>query len=120
MRSLGDLERSIMDILWSLLEAASAQDIRELLNETEEGKSLAITTILTVLSRLEKKGMVNRDRKLRPHQFTAVASREDHTVELLRTVLGSVPNRTAVLARLIGEISPTEAAQVKSLLADQS
>ncbi|MFC0580869.1 BlaI/MecI/CopY family transcriptional regulator [Micrococcoides hystricis] len=118
MRSLGDLERSIMDILWTDARPLSAQDVREALLDADSGRELAVTTILTVLTRLEKKGMVQRDRDIRPHQFVAVASREDHTVELLRNVLGTVPDRSAVLARLIGEISPQEAEQVRSMLAE--
>ena len=120
MRSLGDLERSIMDILWSGLGPLSAQDVREALSASADQKELAVTTILTVLTRLEAKGMVQRDRSVRPHHFSAVSTREDHTMELLRTVLDTVPDRTAVLARLLGEISPQEAQQVRSLLSQQN
>lgn len=109
-----------MDILWSGLGPLSAQDVREALSETAGQKELAVTTILTVLTRLENKGMVCRDRSVRPHQFSSTSSREDHTMELLRTVLGTVPDRTAVLARLIGEISPQEAQEVRSLLSQQN
>ena len=42
--------------------------------------------------------MVQRERGTRPHRYQAVSSREEHTVELMHEVLGSAPDREAVLA----------------------
>ncbi|VXB44438.1 Transcriptional regulator BlaI [Citricoccus sp. K5] len=109
--ALGDLERSVMDLLWDRPGAHTANDVRDAL-----AGDLAVTTVLTVLSRLEKKGLVHRDGGRRPHRYAAASSREDHTVGLLNEVLGSVPDREAVLARFIGEIGPDEAAAVRRLL----
>src|SRR6476469_9154347 len=66
MASLGELERAVMDLLWAGQEAATANTLRDLLAQSSaaqggpghEGKELAVTTVLTVLSRLEKKGLV--------------------------------------------------------------
>ena len=75
-----------------------------------------MTTVLTVLSRLEKKGLVERERDIRPHRYRAVTSRADHTAELMLEVLGSAPDREAVLARFIGTVSDGEAATLRKLL----
>jgi predicted transcriptional regulator len=109
--ALGDLERSVMDLLWDRPGTHTANDIRDAL-----AGDLAVTTVLTVLSRLEKKGLVRRDGGRRPHRYAASSSREDHTVGLLNEVLGSVPDREAVLARFIGGIGPDEAAALRRLL----
>jgi predicted transcriptional regulator len=69
-----------------------------------------------VLSRLEKKGLVERERSIRPHRYRAVTSRADHTAELMLEVLGSAPDREAVLARFIGTVSEGEAATLRKLL----
>ena len=95
MASLGELERAVMDLLWAGHEAATAN---------------------TVLSRLEKKGLVERERGTRPHRYQAVSSREDHTAELMHEVLGSAPDREAVLARFIGSVSEGEAETLRKLL----
>ena len=79
-------------------------------------KELAVTTVLTVLSRLEKKGLVERERGTRPHRYQAVSSRADHTAELMHEVLGSAPDREAVLARFIGSVSEGEAETLRKLL----
>ena len=125
MASLGELERAVMDLLWAGQEAATANTLRDLLAQDSEagdgtaghqGKDLAVTTVLTVLSRLEKKGLVERERGTRPHRYQAVSSRADHTAELMHEVLGSAPDREAVLARFIGSVTESEAATLRKLL----
>jgi predicted transcriptional regulator len=120
MGSLGVLERLIMDILWDSTGSLSANELRVLLvdptTSTGSKRPLATTTILTVLSRLEIKGFVSRDRRNRPHVYTYALSRADHTAELMHQVLGTVPDRAAVLARFIGDVSPQEAETMRQLL----
>lgn len=125
MASLGELERAVMDLLWAGQEAATANTLRDLLAQStpteggtagHAGKDLAVTTVLTVLSRLERKGLVERERGTRPHRYQAVSSRADHTAELMHEVLGSAPDREAVLARFIGSVTDTEAETLRKLL----
>jgi predicted transcriptional regulator len=112
MATLGELERSIMELLWASHDALSAYDLQEQL----AGRELAATTILTVLSRLEKKGFVARSRDARPHRYTAAATREDHMADLMHEVLGTATNRTAVLERFVGQVTPEEAKTLRALL----
>ena len=121
MATLGDLERAVMDLLWEHQEAITANTLRDLLSQRpsedeEPARALAVTTVLTVLSRLEKKGLVERERASRPHRYRAVTSREEHTAELMLEVLGSAPDREAVLARFIGTVSAGEAETLRNLL----
>lgn len=110
-----------MDLLWTAPEASTANDLRDRLAQSEsqgqEGKDLAVTTVLTVLSRLEKKGLVERERGTRPHRYRAVSTREDHTARLMHEALGTAPDREAVLARFIGSVTESEAATLRRLLA---
>lgn len=117
-----------MDVLWDAHEPLSAGDLREALNRaaatgpvgtgtTGTGKELAVTTVLTVLSRLENKGFVTRDRESRPHVYRASTSRAEHMAELMHEVLGSAPDRDAVLARFVGQVSASEAEHLRKLLA---
>lgn len=117
--ALGELERSVMDLLWDQPEPMTANEVRDALGQAspdDDAKPLAVTTVLTVLSRLEKKGLLSRQGDRRPHRYAPVSSREEHTAGLLHEVLGSAPDREAVLARFIGGISPDEAAAVRRLL----
>lgn len=122
MATLGDLERAVMDLLWEHQDAITANGMRDMLAQgsseagEDSSRPLAVTTVLTVLSRLEKKGLVERERSSRPHRYRAVTTREDHTAELMLEVLGSAPDREAVLARFIGTVSAGEAETLRKLL----
>lgn len=116
MATLGDLERSVMDVLWDAGEARSAAALRDELASRHEGRELAATTVLTVLSRLQNKGFVTRDRDSRPHLYAAATGRAEHMAELMHEVLGSSPDREAVLARFVGQVRPAEAEALRRLL----
>lgn len=119
MATLGDLERTVMELLWATPESLTANELRDAIAEAplgEAGRELAVTTVLTVLSRLEKKGLVERERNSRPHRYKSVTSREAHTADLMHEVLVTAPDREAVLARFIGSVSETEAQTLRKLL----
>jgi predicted transcriptional regulator len=69
------------------------------------GRELAVTTVLTVLSRLEGKGIVRRARDGRAHTYEAIAGREEHTADLMRQVLDTAGDRDDALARFVGSVS---------------
>jgi predicted transcriptional regulator len=100
-----------MDLLWQSPEPVPASELRDRLPGDP-----AITTVLTVLSRLEAKGFVTRDRARRPHLFSAMLGRDDYMAELMHEVLGSAPDREAVLARFIGRASQSETEHLRKLL----
>lgn len=114
MARLGELERAVMDVLWSASAPLTAREVAERLPE----RDLAPTTVLTVLSRLERKDVVRRSRDGRAHTYRAVARREDHVAELMHEVLGSAPDhdRGAVLARFVGTVSAEEAEALRRAL----
>ncbi|MCY7404563.1 MAG: BlaI/MecI/CopY family transcriptional regulator [Cryobacterium sp.] len=120
MANLGVLERLLMNVLWDSPAPLTANELKESLVRRERGamptKPPATTTVLTVLSRLETKGFVTRDRSVRPHAYTAVMTRATHTAGLMHEVLGQVPDRQAALVRFIGGVTPQEADTLRQLL----
>ncbi|AWB86626.1 BlaI/MecI/CopY family transcriptional regulator [Mycetocola zhujimingii] len=116
MATLGELERSVMDVLWSTDGSLSANDLRDSLDSGLGAREVAVTTVLTVLSRLENKGFVERDRSTRPHLYRSVTSRAEHTADLMHEVLGTANDREAALARFVGQVSPQEAETLRALL----
>ena len=83
MASLGELERAVMERLWAADGPVAATTLRDELAD----RGVALTTVHTVLTRLEQKGFVVHDDE-RPRRFRARASREDHAAELMHEVLG--------------------------------
>lgn len=117
--SLGELERAIMEVLWAAVPTAgqpagglTAREVQESL----VGRQLATTTVLTVLSRLERKRLVVRTRDGRAHHYRPIASREDHVAELMSDALDGAADRGAALARFLGSISGEERAKLRDLL----
>jgi predicted transcriptional regulator len=112
VRTLGELERAVMETLWSATTPVTARDVQDALANRE----LATTTVLTVLGRLERKGLVSREREGRAHRYRSVASREDHVAELMRDALDATPDRGAALARFLGSIPADERDALRDLL----
>src|SRR5690242_1057498 len=112
MPRLGDLERAVMDALWSSATPLTAKDLVDALDD----RALAVTTVLTVLSRLEAKAVVVRDRVGRAHTYRAAAGREDYIAELMREALGSTDDAAAALARFVHAASPAEAEALRKAL----
>jgi len=101
-----------MEALWSAGGPLAAAELRERLAD----RGLALTTVHTVLTRLEQKGFVVHDDG-RPRRFAARASREERAAELMHEVLGRSADRQAVLARFVGSVSDDEARLLRELLA---
>ncbi|HJX27906.1 MAG TPA: BlaI/MecI/CopY family transcriptional regulator [Thermoanaerobaculia bacterium] len=113
---LGDLQLAIMRVLWARGEATVA-DVHETL-EPERG--LALTTIATMLAKMEKKGVVDHRADGRKFIYRPLVSEEqvqrsmvaDLTSQLFR---GNIP---ALVNHLLAEhdIRPQELAQLRELI----
>src|SRR5882757_627885 len=97
---VGELEGSVMAVLWARPAGATAREVLEVL----PGPELAITTVLTVLDRLQHKGMVSREKDGRAHRYAATGSRADFVSGLMADALDSSDDRGAVLARFVGSM----------------
>ena len=110
---LGDLERAAMEVLWET-GPATAREVAERL----AARDLAYTTWLTVLTRLERKGLLRKEKSGRAHVYTAVASREDHIAVLMQQALGQAGDREAALQHFARSVSPAEADALRRALED--
>ena len=82
---LGDLERAVMEHLWTHEESGGgALTVREVHDTVGAPRDLAYTTVMTVLDRLAKKGLVRQERTGRAYRYRPAASREDLTARALR------------------------------------
>lgn len=107
-----------MDTLWGSGVPLSANELRDKLAASRnDGKTPALTTVLTVLSRLEQKGFAERNRDARPHLYSAAVSRANHVADLMREVLESSSDRTEALAYFVGSVDESEAEVLRRLLA---
>ena len=112
MAGRGELERAVIEVLWAAPDPLTAREVSEELT----GRELAVTTVLTVLGRLEHKGVVRRTRDGRAHTYTAVAEREEHTADLMRQVLDTAGDRDDALARFAGSVCEQDAESLRRAL----
>ena len=116
--SLGDLERAVMDILWSHGPDQSVRDVMERL--PERGRTgLAYTTVMTVLDRLAKKGLTTRTRDGRAWRYTPASSREELAATALRSALDAVQaDRRLAMLHFLDDASPAELDDLRAVLAE--
>jgi predicted transcriptional regulator len=111
---LGDLEREVMTQLW---EAGEPLTVRNVYERLSAERDLAYTTVMTVLDRLAKKGVVTQERADRAFRYQPAQSREEMTASLMLDALSAAPDgiRDAALAHFLGRIGATElAAAIKA------
>lgn len=115
-RDLTDLQLDLLEVLWDNGEATVAQVQEALVTK----RGLAATTVATILSRLEKRGIVAHRAEGRVYIYRALVSREqvrDNQVSALadRLFEGDV---TQLVNHLIttSQITPGDLARVRRLL----
>jgi predicted transcriptional regulator len=116
---LGVLERAVMETLWDLTGPTTGErdtTARRVVDRLAVSRSLAYTTVLTVLERLERKGLVRRLREGRPYRYAPAATREAYAAELMLEALGRASDRHAALVRFVDAVSPKEAEVLRRAL----
>jgi predicted transcriptional regulator len=117
--SLGDLQHAIMTVLWDRGEATTA-DVHQAL---EAKRGLALTTIATMLRKMEDKGVVAHRRDGRQFVYRPTVSRE----EVRESMVGELVERLfggdarALVAHLVSEheIDPGELRALRQRLEGQ-
>ena len=111
MVRLGELEQQVIGVLWA--DMGTEMTVRQV---AEHFPDHAYTTVLTVLDRLEQKGMVRRIRGGRAHHYVATGSREAYAATLMRAALSAAPDPDAVLVHFAETVSHEEAELLRHIL----
>jgi predicted transcriptional regulator len=104
MADRAHLEQAVLHALWEQPGGLTARELIDALDERQP----AMTTILTVLDRLARKGLVVRAGDLRPRRYVATTPRDEYIARVMLDALGQAPDRTAVLSRFLGGISEAD------------
>jgi predicted transcriptional regulator len=117
---LGDLERAVMEHLWARAEAGSEPvTVREVHEGIGAERALAYTTVMTVLDRLHKKGLVSQRRDGRAYRYAPAATREQLTAQTMRDTLGTLdpPDRRAAMLHFLDDATSEEIDDLRAALA---
>jgi len=117
---LADLQYAIMRVLWRDGEASVAR-VHEVLGSDKER---ALTTIATMLAKMERKGVVTHRSVGRQFLYRAKVSEED----VRRSMVGELTRRlfrgdaAALVSHLLEEeeIDPNELERLKALIAEKT
>ena len=75
IRRLPDAELEVMQALWACNMSAARSDIEEVLFKTHP---MAMTTLLTLLTRLSDKGFISIEKSGRKSYYSPMVTREDY------------------------------------------
>jgi predicted transcriptional regulator len=111
-RGAGELEAAVLEVLQRGGSALSPGEVRELI-----GGDLAYTTVVTILSRLHAKGVLDRHKSGRAYLYAPVADSPGLAARRMARVLDEEADREAVLARFVSVLSDRDEELLRRMLA---
>jgi predicted transcriptional regulator len=112
-RGAGELEAAVLGVLQEAGSALSPGEVRE-----RVGALLAYTTVVTILSRLHAKGVLERHKAGRAYLYAPVADQPGLAARRMARVLDGEADREAVLARFVSSLSGSDEELLRRMLGD--
>ncbi|MFJ8588662.1 BlaI/MecI/CopY family transcriptional regulator [Streptomyces sp. NPDC093595] len=101
-RQLGELEDAVMTRVWQWNRPVT---VREVLEDLQQERSIAYTTVMTVMDNLHQKGWVRREVSGRAYRYTAVSTRAAYSAALMNEAWSKSDNPAAALVAFFGMMS---------------
>jgi predicted transcriptional regulator len=99
---LGELEDAVMSRVWKWNRPVT---VREVLEDLQKERSIAYTTVMTVLDNLHQKGWVRREAEGRAYRYEAVSTRAAYAAALMNEAWSQSDNPAAALVAFFGMMS---------------
>ncbi|MEU6600236.1 MULTISPECIES: BlaI/MecI/CopY family transcriptional regulator [Streptomyces] len=101
-RPLGELEDAVMTRVWKWNRPVT---VREVLEDLQQERTIAYTTVMTVLDNLHQKGWVRREAEGRAYRYEAVSTRAAYAAALMNDAWSQSDNPAAALVAFFGMMS---------------
>ncbi|MDX2854045.1 MULTISPECIES: BlaI/MecI/CopY family transcriptional regulator [Streptomycetaceae] len=101
-RPLGDLEDAVMTRVWRWNHPVT---VREVLEDLRRERSIAYTTVMTVMDNLHQKGWLRREAEGRAYRYEAVSTRAAYSAALMHEAWSASDNPAAALVAFFGMMS---------------
>lgn len=112
-RRVGDLENEVLEQLWTSADWLTGRELWERLGD----QSRAYTTVMTILSRLVDKGLVQRQEQGRGHVYRAAGDPDELTAQAISSLLAATADPRSALAHFVeGLDDPELVAELSDLL----
>lgn len=102
VRRLGDLEDAVMTRVWEWNRPVT---VREVLEDLQQERSIAYTTVMTVMDNLYQKGWLRREAEGRAYRYEAVSNRAAYSAALMNEAWSVSDNPAAALVAFFGMMS---------------
>lgn len=112
-RAMGALETEVLSALWSLPDGGTPGEVCEAMQT-----DLAYTTVMTILTRLWQKELVDRTREGRAFRYRPALSEADLAAQRMQALLMSAGDRNAALSRFVDSLSARDARVLRRALGD--
>ena len=112
-RAAGKLEAAVLAVLQAAGSPLSPAEVRDRL-----GGNLAYTTVVTILSRLHGKGVLERRKAGRAFLYAPVADQPGLAARRMTQMLDAEPDREAVLARFVSGLSGQDEELLRRMLGE--
>jgi predicted transcriptional regulator len=110
---LGELEDAVMTRVWRWNRPVT---VREVLEDLQEDRSIAYTTVMTVMDNLHQKGWVRRTQEGRAYRYEAVSTRAAYSAALIHEAWSASDNLAAALVDFFGMMSAEQTDALRDAL----
>lgn len=107
------LESSVMEILWRSEKPLTPAQVHKALEKTRD---IAYTTVLTVMSRLWKKGLLTRKHRGRTYTYAPAEGKTDSAARRMEEMLAATQDRSLTLSRFIDNLSASDRKELMRFL----
>ena len=116
--TLGPLERDALEVVWSRSSDTGSDGIIGVrdVHESLSDRGLAYTTISTVLTNLEKKGVIERASRSRPVQYRAIIGRDEYSAALMNEALSYSRDRRASILHFVTGMDESDVEALRELV----
>jgi predicted transcriptional regulator len=109
----GELEAMVMDVLWDRGGWLTPGETHEIISAR---RTLAYTTVMTILVRLRQKGRLERQRDGRAYVYRPTETREEYVAARMQSLLTRVGDRPAALAHFVDALPRADRDQLRRVL----
>ena len=112
---LHELENEVMEELWARGEATAVRDVLEALNA--RSRERAYTTVLTIMQRLDDKGLLVRERRGKTDYYEPVLTREAYREARAEAQVSALVDEfgDVALAHFSRQVSALDPAKARAL-----
>ena len=109
----GELENQVLDVVWRADGAVTPRQVQDDLRATHE---VAYTTVMTILTRLHRKGLLGRQRAGRAFAYVPLVSREQRAAAHMNHALTSAHDPSLALTHFVDALPPDQVDQLRQVL----